>query len=40
LPDLAVGAKALNLRTSPPIPAGARLDLALAEAANLAFAPA
>jgi nitroimidazol reductase NimA-like FMN-containing flavoprotein (pyridoxamine 5'-phosphate oxidase superfamily) len=40
LPDLAVGAKALNLRTGPPIPAGARLDLALAEAAGRAFAPA
>ena len=40
LPDLAVGAKALNLRASPPIPAGARLDLALAAAASPALAPA
>jgi uncharacterized protein len=40
VPDLAVGAKALNLRASPPIPAGARLDLALAEAAVAALTPA
>lgn len=38
LPDLAVGAKALNLRASPPIPAGARLDLAMTGAAGKALA--
>jgi len=40
LPDLAVGAKALNLGAPPPIPAGARLDAALAAAAGPALTPA